>query len=141
MSNDSFVRMEFDDCESELVPEGEYALRIVKFKDTRSKKGNPMTIVLIRVEDGSIENPELIRHYLTYPDNTIPAEQQRLRRTDIKRFLVCFGVPHDDAGESAGFDKQDLIGATRRCMVIQENGDDGNIYNRLKLPPLKRKGT
>lgn len=129
-----FIKVDLDDAhEQQVVPEGEYQLSIVKAEDGESKKGNEMTTVYIKVENSPIPNPSLIRHWITYPDPDTPAEQRNLRLVDIKRFLTVFGVAH----EGGGFNSDDLVGATGQCLVIQEEGDDGNNYNRLRLPRLR----
>lgn len=129
-----FIKVPLDDAkEQEAVPEGEYDLRIVKAEDGESKKGNPMTTVMIAIENSGIPNPNIVRHWLTYPDDNTPADQRNMRLLDIKRFLTAFGVPTEDGG----FNSDDLPGQTARCFLSQEEGDDGQIYNRLRLPRLK----
>jgi len=129
-----FINVALDDAkEQEPVPEGEYDLRIVKAEDGESKAGNAMTTVYIKIEDSAYPNAALCRHWLTYPDRDTPADQRQMRLLDIKRFLTAFGI----AQESKGFNSDDLLGATARCMLSQEEADDGNVYNRLRLPRLK----
>jgi len=130
-----YISVALDDAkEGEPVPEGEYELRIVKAEDGESKKGNPMTTVMIRIENAGIPNAAPVRHWITYPTAQTPADQVNMRLLDIKRFLVCFGIPFD----GHGFDSADLEGATGRCMLTQEqNEENGEIYNRLRLPRLK----
>ena len=130
-----YISVALDDAkEGEPVPEGEYELRIVKAEDGESKKGNTMTTVTMRIENAGIPNASPVRHWLVYPDSSTPMEQRNLRLLDIKRFLTCFGVPFD----GGGFDSADLEGAIGRCMLTQEqNEENGEIYNRLRLPRLK----
>lgn len=130
-----FVKLALDTVtEPESVPEGAYDLRITKVKDTESKKGNPMTVITIRIEDAGIKNPAPITHYMTYPDDDLPEEQKNFRLLDIKRFLSVFGIPFDPNG----FETESLEGATaHKAMVIKEVGDDNIERNRLRLPRLK----
>jgi hypothetical protein len=129
-----FIKVDLNDAkEAETVPEGEYDLRIIKAEDGESKAGNPMTSVLIKIEDAPIPNASPVRHWLTYPDSKTPADQRNMRLLDIKRFLTCFGVPMT----AYGFDSEDLVGATGRAYLAQEEGDNGEVYNRLRLPRLK----
>ena len=129
-----FIKLALDDAkEPEPVGEGMYDLRITKAQDTESKKGNPMTVITIRVEDAGIKNPSPIVHYMTYPDEDLPDEQKNFRLLDIKRFLSVFGIPFDPHG----FDTDGLVGATGRAMVIQEEGQDNIMRNKLRLPRLK----
>lgn len=130
----SFIKLAIDDIkEGEVVPEGEYDLRIVSAKDGTSKAGNQMTTVMIKIEDAGMPNPNLVGHWLVYPDESVDKEQKQMRLLDIKRFLSCFGVAID-----GGFDSDDLVGQTGRCFLRQEQGEDGKTYNRLVLPRLKK---
>lgn len=129
-----FIPLAMNDVkENEAVPEGTYDLRIVKVTDGFSKAGNSMTTVVIAIESPEHPNASPIRHWLTYPDEETPPEQRNMRLLDIKRFLTMFEVVFD----KGGFDSAELQGQTARCLVTQEEGDDGNIYNRLRLPKLK----
>lgn len=130
----SFIKLDLEGVnESEPVPEGEYELRIIKSEDTESKKGNPMTVVTIKIEDGEFPNPSLVYHYITYPTEDLPDNQKYMRLLDIKRFLTLFEVGFQDGG----FDSEDLLGQTAKGMLIQEEGEDGIIRNRLRLPRLR----
>ena len=130
----SFIKIALDDVkEGEYVPEGVYDLRIIKANDTESKKGNPMTVVTIRIEDAPIPNALPVQHYITYPDENTPAEQRQMRLLDIKRFLTLFDVPFD----ANGFESEDLLGQQAKGHLTQEEGDDGIIRNRLRMPRLK----
>lgn len=125
-----FISIPLNDVkEPKAAPEGEYDLRIIDAEDTESKKGNPMTVVKIAIE-GQDSYP--VRHYITYPTGE-DADQDRMKALEIRRFLDCFGIAFDENG----FNTEDLVGATGRSLVIQEEADDGNVYNRLRLPRLK----
>jgi len=127
-----FIKVPLDDIkENEPVAEGEYELRIIKAEDTNSKAGNPMTAVTMRVE--GIPTAALVRHWLVYPTEETPPDQRHMRLLDIKRFLHCFHIPMD----GGGFDSADLEGQTGKCFVAQEEGDDDQVYNRLRLPRLR----
>lgn len=129
-----FISVALDDVkEPSIVPEGEYDLRIVKKEDKESKKGNPMTVCYIRIEDAAVANPAIIVHYMTPPTAETPPDQVPMRALDIKRFITLFGVGYDERG----FDTDDLVGATCRGYVIQEEGDDKVVRNKLRLPKLK----
>ena len=128
------IKVDLDDVnELDPAPEGEYDLRIIKAEDTESKKGNYMTAIVIQIE-GTEKPCAPIRHWLTYPNEETPEDQRAMRLIDIKRFLTAFGFKY----EYKGFTSEDLVGATAHCLIIQEKGDDGNVYNRLRLPRLKR---
>lgn len=131
----AFINVKLGDAqEQKPVPDGAYDLRIVKFEDKKSKKGNEMTVATIKVDDSRYPNAELINHYLVYPDaNTKPETAQLFLRNNA-RFLQAFGVPYDDTG----FNSDDLLGATAsQVLLIQEEGDDGVPRNKLQLPRMK----
>lgn len=129
-----FIKLALDDVkEPEIVPEGAYDLRIVKAMDTESKAGNPMTVITISIEDAGTKSLPIM-HYMTYPDEDLPADQKEFRLLDIKRFLQAFGIKYDPHG----FDTSELQGATaQKVMVVQEEGKDGVHRNRMRLPRLK----
>jgi hypothetical protein len=130
----SFINLDLTGVkEGEIVPEGEYDLRIVKVEDGESRKGNQMTTVTIRIEGTDVPNPAPVQHYITYPTPDLPDNQKYMRLLDIKRFLTLFEVPFD----KAGFDSEELLGQTARGMLTQEEGNDGIIRNRLRLPRLR----
>jgi hypothetical protein len=118
--------------EPQAVPEGIFELRIIKFEEGESKKGNAMTTVYIKVEDAAYPNAAIIRHWITQPAHDTPADQRQMRLLDLKRFLTAFGIPF----EEDAYNTDDFQGATARCNLKQEEGDDGNLYNRLVLPRL-----
>lgn len=129
------IKLELDDVEEAvLVPEGEYDLQVVRVDDGESKKGNEMTTVYIKVLDADVPNPNLVRHWITYPNSETPPDQMQMRLLDIKRFLHCFSIDAPD-GE---VDSDEFLHATGRATIVQEEGDDGNTYNRLRLPRLKK---
>lgn len=130
----AFIRADLKDVkEAEAVPEGEYALRILKVDETESKKGNPMLALMIKIEDAPIKNPAPLRHWIILPDANTPDDQVQMRSLELKRLLAAFGIRYD--GE--GFDTEDLVGATGKAFLTQEQGDDGGVYNRLRLPRIK----
>lgn len=127
----SFVKINLKDAkEPEIVPEGEYDLRIVKVMDSETKKKDPMTVLTIKIETTEVPNPAPVQHFITYPNG---GQWDDMRQLEIKRLLTLFGVRFDEAG----FDTEELLGATARCLLTQDEGDDGVVRNRLKLPRLK----
>src|SRR5262245_17071364 len=126
-----FVKIDLKNAkEPEVVPEGRYSLRVVKVMDSETKKKDPMTVVTIRIETNEVANPAPIQHFITYPNG---GQWDDMRALEIKRLLTVFGVRYDEAG----FDTEELLGATGESLVIQEEGDDGVVRNRLKLPRIK----
>lgn len=117
--------------EPEAAPEGEYDLRIVRAEDKESKAGNNMVECIIVIEEPGID-AQPIRHYLLDWEG-IPEDQQRIRKLEYKRFCACFNIPEDFD------DAEELVGQTGRSYVTQEVSErDDNVYNRLRLPRLKK---
>lgn len=124
-----FIRESLDDVtEPKPAPEGEYDLRIHKAKLGETKKGAGMITCTIAFDDGT-EAPPFQYYLLGWDDNT-PDDQIEMRKIEAKRFCAAFDVPED-------FDEGDLPGQTARCFVGQEEGNDGIMRNRLRLPRLK----
>jgi hypothetical protein len=130
----AFIKAELKDVkEAEAVAEGEYDLRIMKVDEGESKKGNPMLTLSIKIENAPIKNPAMVRHWIVLPDTDTPEDQVQMRMLELKRLLAAFGVRYD--GE--GFDTEDLVGATGKAFLTQEEGDQGGVFNRLRLPRIK----
>lgn len=116
--------------EPEVVPEGEYNVRIVKVVDTETKKkGEPMTTLTLRIEDAG-PDASVFNEFMLYPNG---GEYDNMRALNIKRTLALFDVPYD----GSGFDSQDLLSKEAKVLLTQEMGDDGIIRNRMRVPRMK----
>lgn len=125
-----FIKANLDDVqEGTIVPEGEYDLKIIKAEETESKKGNDMIALTIKVDEKEYANARLIGHWLL-SDEGADEQQAYLRQIEFKRFCVCFDLAYDCEAE-------DMVGAVGRAMLVQEDGDDGEKYNRMRLPRIK----
>ncbi len=128
-----------DTKEQEPVPEGEYDLRVIRFEPSTSKKGAPMFVAQIRIEE---QDAPLIYDYMMLPEPDGEYNDMRLR--GIARFLAAFEVPT----EGNGFNPEDVEGSTAHLMVTQEiepkKDENGNIIpdqepivrNRVRYPRL-----
>jgi len=126
-----FIKQALDAKEPESAPEGERDLRIVKVDDeTPTKKGDPMITVTIKIQDE--ENFALFNHWILLVGPKIKKENHEMYKLNIQRFLQVFDIPYEDDG----FDSDDLQGATGRCFLVEDEGDDGIIRNKLRLPKL-----
>jgi hypothetical protein len=108
-----------DAVEDELVPEGEYELRIVAHETKENKAGTGELIqVQIEITDPpeGIKSPAPIFHYLSLvgPNDEPKSKSFKLRMQ--RRFLECFSIPF----EGNGFNDDDFDGATGRCLVTQQ---------------------
>ena len=126
-----FIKESLDDItEGEVVPEGEYDLKIIKAAEKESQKGNDMVALTIKIDDSDYPNAKLVGHWLLSPDGAEP-DVAYIRKLEYKRFCVCFDLPFD-------CEVEDMVGSTGRAMLVQEEGDDGEMYNRLRLPRLPK---
>jgi hypothetical protein len=125
-----FITESLDDVrEPQAAPEGEYELRIVKATRGPSKKGNDMITAILVFEDQDLAAPPFA-HYLIGYDEDTDKDQIRNRKLEWKRWCACFDLPED-------CDESDMVGQTGMSFVNQEEGDDGVVRNRLRLPRLK----
>lgn len=125
----AFIKVALDAKEPEAAPEGEYDLRITKMEDgLTSQKGAPMVKTTIRIE--GVDDVQPFNHWIVLPGPK--TENVQFAKLQVQRFLEVFGIPH----EGDGFDTEDLVGAEGRCMLVQQEGDDGVIRNALRLPRL-----
>jgi hypothetical protein len=124
-----------DDFESQPVPEGNYDLRVISAKDKESKAGNPMTEIMIGIEDGEHPNASPLFYYLNYPPKD--HEWYNLMWQANTRFLTIFSIPYD----GDGFNTDDLEGATGNCFLelnVSEYEGNTSEVNELRLPRVKK---
>jgi hypothetical protein len=119
--------------EESAVPEGDYDLSIVSVGEPyTSEKGRTVIKVNLRVDDPDYPDAKLVLHAMAFPNendwNNEPRTAKLMLR-NVKRFLKVFGVNWDDAG----FDSEELLGATGRCRLIQDIYE-GETNNKLQLP-------
>lgn len=128
-----FISANLDDVsEDKPVPEGEYELTIQSWKEERSKAGNKMLTVIIKINDADAPGASNIFHRLVLPNEETDREKARMMLLNLKRFLHVFGIPND----RGGFDPEDFNGATGRCLVGQREYE-GQVSNELRLPRLR----
>jgi len=87
-----------DAVEPELVPAGDYTLRLTRVDNTNSKKGDPMLHLIFAVEDSGMVNPAPVHSYLMHPLPSDDEGQTNNKRLGFKRFFECFNVPVDENG-------------------------------------------
>lgn len=125
-----------DDVEDRIIAEGQYELRVAKADYKETKKGdNHMLALMLTVEGSDGDGASPINHFILTPNDEDEPRVARMRLRDLKRFLVAFGVSLKD-----GFDPEEqvseLVGLVGKVRVVQEEGDDGNMYNRIRLPKV-----
>lgn len=123
-----------DAVESEIVPEGEYDLRIVRAVDGPSKDGTRTNIkVTIAIESADHPNAQPITHYLSTPKDDDADNTVNFMKLNIARFCQAFGIDYDDDG----FDTDDFEGKTATLPVRIEETQNKNKINTLVLPRLE----
>jgi len=120
-----------DDWEDKAVPEGEYDLVIEDANEKTSEAGSEMIECRIAIQDGDFPNAAAIWEYLVFPKDGVEERTKRLQMRNIVRFLSVFGIPF----EADGFNTEDLIGATGRCQLEQQEYQN-NVSNKLVLPAV-----
>lgn len=131
-----FIKMALDAKEPVIAPEAEYDLRIFKVEDKKTgpnskTPGEPMLLVMINIEEPGAGPFAPIFHNLMLVTKNTPEKNVELYKLGVQRFLACFNI----TGDAEGFDTDDFQGSTGRCLVTQEDGEQGP-RNVLKLPRL-----
>ena len=123
-----------EDYEDKQLADGKHRLVIKDAKYGPTKKGDRHMIALMIVAPEE-EGTAPINHFLIIPNDEDEPRNRRLFMRNIKRTLVTFGYPTDkdfDPEENAA----DLVNLEADVETKQEEGDDGEMYARLRLPKL-----
>lgn len=126
-----------DIAEEAPVPEGDYDLRIFGVKTGEAPSGRTTVRVSIAIEDPNFDNAMPMLHVLTIPKaddwEEDPELAARMMRSN-KRFLAMFKIGYT----ADGWDTDDFEGSTTRAHLSQSTEDEqGNVYNRIRVPRLK----
>jgi hypothetical protein len=126
----------YADLEDKTISkEGEYPLRIIKGEYKATKAGdNHMIVATLSVEGEEGEGVAPFQHYMTVPSADGKGQYDRMRKRDLVRFLVKFGV--DPKAFDPEEDAPQLAGLTATVLVKLEKGDDDEFYPRLRLPRI-----
>jgi len=126
--------------ETEAVPAGTYELQITDATEEVSGEhskhpGSPMILVSLAFTDLSL-NALSIKHYISLPYGE-DDENREFKLLLLKRFIKCFNISYIKNLADLIFK---FFGATANVAVdLSEPNENGNIYNNLKLPRIKRK--
>lgn len=138
----TFIPINFDDAqEPKPVDGGKYSLQIVKAETAESgpnskRPGSPQLKVLIGFADEP--NAPAIMQFISLPHEEDEKKSADFKALLLKRFLTMFSVPFDANGIDTERLCMDMIGATAVGDVTLDEPDaNGNVYNRLKVPPLR----
>jgi len=130
-----------DAKEGRPVPEGEYDLRVIsaerelsKAAKDRGEEDPNMTHVMVVIEDGEYPNALPMHEYLLDVSENDDESIKNMRGLNIARLLQVFNVAYEDNG----YDSDDLVAATGRCLVILIPAEGQyDEKNELRLPRLK----
>lgn len=138
----TFIPVNFDDAvEAKPAPTGEYSLQITECKLTETgqnskRPGSPQ----FRVSLGFTDEPNTpnVTHFISLPHEEDEPSAAQYKALLLKRFLTAFSIPFDSNGIDTEKMAMDMVGASARIGVeLTEPDDNGNIYNRLKVPRLR----
>lgn len=133
----SFLPENLDEIqEATAAPAGSYELQITACEETQTGEnskhpGAPM----FKVNLGFVGEPNYnnIVHYISLPFEG--DENANFKLLMLKRFLSLFHVAYSNNTEQLAMD---MPGQTAQCEVtMSEPDDNGNVYNRLKIPRLR----
>ena len=126
-----FVEAALDVQEREVVAEGEYDLRCGNVDHTRQEdENNPRIVVIVNIEGNPDAAP--IWHTLWLSNKNSDPERRADNDRANRRFMEVFNIPY----EATGFNSDDIPGSVGKCLVVQQEGDDKVIRNKLRLPYL-----
>ena len=114
--------------EPKPVPPSRYALTISEAEHNEEKS-------YIRVSIGIDEHLDApnVTHFISLEKPDDEEGKAAFKRLMQKRFLVAFGIPHDDTS----FDTDDFAGATAELeLTLSEPDDQNRVFNRLVLPRI-----
>lgn len=119
--------------EPKPVPPGRYALTISEATINEEKNYIRVSIGI----DGHLDAPN-ITHFISLEKGDDEEGKAAFKRLMQKRFLVQFGIPHDDSG----FNTDDFPGAAAECEVALSEPDEQNrVFNRLVLERVADEAT
>lgn len=121
--------------EDQVVPEGEYELRVTAAQAKRNKADTrDMILAVCAIEGSDVANPRSVFYNMNFPNKDDSADGRRLMMQAVTRFLKHFDI----AFEANGINPEDMVGATASCLLKQEEieGTDGEMRNIIVLPAL-----
>lgn len=115
--------------EPKPVPGGKkYALTIAEATFREEKNDIRISIGI----DDHLDAPN-VTHFCSMPKPDDDEGKAKFKARMLKRFLVAFGIPHDEDG----FEVEDFPGAHAEVELgLSDPDESGNVYNRLRLPRI-----
>jgi len=111
--------------DEQIVPAGEYSVKILSAKAKTSQAGNPMIEVAIGFPD-EVDSRTCF-HYITLPseDDDEGKANGKLRR--LREFYDAFGVSYDGP-----VDLDLVVGETAYAIIAEEEDEEYGPSNRVK---------
>tara|TARA_Y100000593_G_scaffold82293_1_gene154508 strand:- start:2599 stop:2991 length:393 start_codon:yes stop_codon:yes gene_type:complete len=108
------------------VPEGEYEVRVVAAEmKTSAKTGGQY--LNIRLELPSESDSKGITHILMLPADDDDDKRKNSRLRGLKTFYEAFSIDYAN-----GVETEDLVGANGWALVVEEDGGEYGIQNRVR---------
>lgn len=122
-----------EDLEDKAVKRGKYDLVIAKAEYKETKKGGDfMLALMLKIEGEEGIGAKPVNLMLMDPSKTDDAAIQRMRKRDLKRFMVAFGIDGLDMETQA----EELQGLTAKGITLTEETYEGEVNNRVQLPKV-----
>ena len=107
----------------DVLPENKYRLRIARTKDLKSKDGDDMVVVELRVDKGELKGARVGPHFVVFPD-----PEEASWAGIALHFLKCIGEPWEG---NFRVDSKRWIGRLIEADVI-EDVYKGKAVNKLE---------
>lgn len=116
--------------EPKPVPNGRYDVTISEAKYVEEKNYIRVSLGI----QGHLDAPN-VNHFISLPKKDDDAGKATFKQLMLKRFLVQFRIPFDNA---SGFNVDDFAGATANAQLNlgEPNADTGAVYNELVVDKL-----
>lgn len=125
-AGDTFVDVDFGDDVHEPVamPEDEYELRILDF-DVRTSQKTGGQFIMVRMEVVGEPYAKDFNHIMMLATENDEPKQANSRKFAIKSFVEAFDLP-------SRLSKEAVVGATGWAYLVQEDGGEYGIQNRVR---------
>jgi hypothetical protein len=131
----SFIAVNLTEAvESRPVPAGRYDVTINSIPEETLTKEKKIPQLVVTLDILGHDNAPQVRHYMSIPQQDDEPKKFSFKVLLLRRFCEAFGIPFD----AEGFNLDDFVGATATVeLQLSEPDGNGNVYNRLVVPPMK----
>lgn len=138
----AFINVNLDSAEeAQPAAAGSYNLQITEAVEmvtgpNSKSPGSPMLRISIGFPD-EVNVPNLSQFIMLPKEDDEPKDLQ-MKMLNLRRFLTLFNVPYDSNGIDTEKLCMELPGHTANAEVtLSEPDDNGNVYNRLRVPRIR----